>query len=79
MTRNGENPVLPEGGGIIKPKPTSFLLHTEDKERLKEIVASLQKMTGKKISEAMVVRALLLQGTEMKPEKLLELIRQIIF
>lgn len=61
-------------------QPTSFRLTPEDKGRLREIAASLNGLSpNKKISETMVVRALLLNGRKMKPERLIQAIREVIF
>lgn len=60
-------------------KPTSFRLTPEDSDRLKIIAAALNELSPyKKISETIVVRALLYNGQKMKPEKLLRLIKEVI-
>jgi hypothetical protein len=60
-------------------KPTSFRLTPEDSDRLKIITAALNELSPyKKISETIVVRALLYNGQKMKPEKLLRLIKEVI-
>lgn len=62
-----------------KLKPTSFRLTPEDSQRLKSITAEVNKLSPyKKISETMVVKALLFNGHKMKPERLLKAIREVI-
>lgn len=61
-------------------KPTSFRLTPEDKERLKKITAEVNEFSPhKKISETVVVKALLYNGAKMNPERLLKAIRDVIF
>lgn len=61
-------------------KPTSFRLTPEDKERLRGIVTAVNDLSpNKKISETIIIRALLLTGRKMKPERLLGAIREVIF
>lgn len=60
-------------------KPTSFRLTPEDKERLKGITRRVNELSpNKKISETMVVRALLFTGNRMKSERLIKAIREVI-
>ncbi|MBU4264021.1 MAG: hypothetical protein KKC76_19375 [Proteobacteria bacterium] len=60
-------------------KPTSFRLTPEDSERLKSITAAVNELSPyKKISETMVVKALLYSGRKIKPENLLKAIREVI-
>ena len=60
-------------------KPTSFRLTPEDSERLKSITAAVNELSPyKKISETMVVRALLFNGQKMKPETLIKAIKEVI-
>ena len=64
-----------------KPKvmPTSFRLTPEDSFRLKKITAAVNELTPyKKISETMVVKALLYNGEKIKPETLLRAIKEVI-
>jgi len=59
--------------------PTSFRLTPEDSDRLKSITAALNELSPyKKISETMVVKALLYNGHKMKPERLLKAIKEVI-
>lgn len=61
-------------------KPTSFRLNPEDKERLKSIAAAVNDLSpNKKISETIIIRALLLQGQKTKADRLLTTIREVIF
>jgi len=60
--------------------PTSFRLSPEDKERLKRIASAVNDLSpNKKISETNIMRALIYSGEKMKPDKLLQAIREIIF
>ncbi|OGQ95909.1 MAG: hypothetical protein A2521_02945 [Deltaproteobacteria bacterium RIFOXYD12_FULL_57_12] len=60
-------------------KPTSFRLTPEDKERLKSIVAAVNEFSPhKKISETIIIKALLFQGQKIKPEQLIKAIREVI-
>jgi hypothetical protein len=60
-------------------KPTSFRLTPEDSDRLKSITAAVNELSPyKKISETMVVKALLYNGRRMKPESLLKAIKEVI-
>jgi len=60
-------------------QPTSFRLTPEDKERLQGITSNVNELSpNKKISETMIVRALLFNGIKMKPEKLIRAIREVI-
>ena len=62
-----------------KLMPTSFRLTPEDSGRLKGITATVNELSPyKKISETMVVRALLYNGQKMKPEVLLKAIKEVI-
>jgi hypothetical protein len=64
-----------------KPKllPTSFRLTPEDSERLKSITAAVNELSPyKKISETMVIKALLYNGRKMKPETLIKAIKEVI-
>ena len=59
--------------------PTSFRLTPEDSDRLKSITAAVNELAPyKKISETMVVKALLYNGQKMKPETLLRAIKEVI-
>lgn len=58
---------------------TSFRLTPEDKERLKSIASALNELSPhKKISETMVIKALLFNGQKIKPERLIKAIREVI-
>ena len=60
-------------------KPTSFRLTPEDSDRLKSITAAVNDLSPyKKISETMVVKALLYNGQKMRPENLLKAIKEVI-
>lgn len=60
-------------------QPTSFRLTPEDKERLKSITAMVNELSPyKKISETMVIKALLYNGQKMKPETLIKAIKEVI-
>ena len=60
-------------------KPTSFRLTPEDSERLKSITAAVNELSPyKKISETMVIKALLYNGRKIKPERLFKAIREVI-
>ncbi len=60
-------------------KPTSFRLNAEDKHRLRLIAKSVNDLTlNKKVSETLIIKALIYDAQKMKPEKLLNLIREII-
>lgn len=60
-------------------KPTSFRLTPEDSDRLKSITAAVNELSPyKKISESMVVKALLYNGQKIKPENLLKAIKEVI-
>ena len=62
-----------------KLMPTSFRLTPEDSGRLKSITAAVNELSPyKKISETMVVRALLYNSQKMKPESLLKAIKEVI-
>ncbi len=64
---------------ITQLKPTSFRLTPEDKERLKRITSEVNELSPhKKISETMVIKALLYNGQKMKPERLFKAIREVI-
>ena len=59
--------------------PTSFRLTPEDSDRLKSITAALNELSPyKKISETMVVKALLYTGQKIKPESLLKAVKEVI-
>jgi uncharacterized protein (UPF0210 family) len=59
--------------------PTSFRLTPEDSERLKSITAAVNELSPyKKISETMVIKALLYNGQKMKPESLIKAIKEVI-
>ena len=63
----------------VSMKPTSFRLTPEDKERLRGLAISVNDMSpNKKISETMIIRALLFNGQKMKPERLIRAIREVI-
>ena len=57
----------------------SFRFRTSDFENLKKISKSVNeiKKTGRKINETDIVKGLLLIGLEIKPEKLLNKIKEI--
>lgn len=60
-------------------KPTSFRLTPEDSDRLKTLTAAVNELSPyKKISETMVIKALLHNGKKIKPENLLKAIREVI-
>jgi len=60
-------------------KPTSFRLTPEDSERLKNITAAVNELSPyKKISETMVVKALLYNGQKIRPETLFKAIKEVI-
>ena len=60
-------------------KPTSFRLTPEDKGRLKSITAAVNELSPyKKISETMVIKALLYNGRKIKPESLIKAIKEVI-
>lgn len=60
-------------------KPTSFRLTPEDSDRLKRITAAVNELSPyKKISETMVIKALLYNGRKIRPETLLKAIREVI-
>ncbi|MCB2180944.1 MAG: hypothetical protein KQH63_02830 [Desulfobulbaceae bacterium] len=60
-------------------QPTSFRLTPEDKERLKSITSEVNELSPhKKISETMVIKALLYTGRKMKPERVIKAIREVI-
>ncbi len=68
---------------LVKRKPqfmpTSFRLTPEDSDRLKNITAAVNELSPyKKISETMVVKALLYNGMKTKPESLLKAIKEVI-
>ena len=59
--------------------PTSFRLTPEDSDRLKSITAAVNELSPyKKISETMVVKALLYSGQKIKPENLLKAVKEVI-
>ena len=59
---------------------TSFRLNGEDKKRLKAIQDTLNSLSPNvKISESLIIKALLLNGEKLKPERLLSLVREVIF
>ena len=59
--------------------PTSFRLTPEDSDRLKSITAAVNELSPyKKISETMVVKALLYNGQKIKPESLLKAVKEVI-
>lgn len=59
--------------------PTSFRLTPEDSDRLKSITVAVNELSPyKKISETMVIKALLFNGLKIKPENLLKAIREVI-
>lgn len=81
-----------QGQGMTSPKkkkakaktpkayqPRSFLLGDQDRERLKNIAAELSTLAGKKVSEAAVIKGLLLKGEKMKADSLLQAVREATF
>ena len=63
----------------VKIAPTSFRLTPEDKQRLKMVTEAVNDLSpNKKISETMVIKALIYIGIKTKPEKLLSLIRDAV-
>jgi hypothetical protein len=63
----------------VRIKPTSFRLTPEDKQCLKAIAESVNELSpNKKISETMVIKALIHNGKKIKKEKLLEMIREVV-
>jgi hypothetical protein len=60
-------------------KPTSFRLTPEDSDRLKAITAAVNELSPyKKISETMIIKALLYKGQKAKPESLISAIKEVI-
>jgi len=60
-------------------KPTSFQLTLEDKESLKAIQARMQAYSPRKISEGLVIRALIAKAGTMEDGELVALIKRVIF
>ena len=60
-------------------KPTSFQLTLEEKESLKAIQARMQAYSPRKISEGLVIRALLAKAGTMEDGELVALIKKVIF
>ncbi len=60
-------------------KPTSFRLTPEDKDRLKRITAQVNDFSPhRKISETLVIKAMLFMAARMKPERLFKAIREVM-
>lgn len=81
----GDNakPLKKEKTGPVKKrraKPTSFYMTDIDKKRVRELAASVNELSrSMKISESMVLRALLVIGVKMKPETIFEGVKKVIF
>ena len=59
--------------------PTSFRLTPEDSDRHKSTTAAANELSPyKKISETMVVKALLYNGQKIKPESFLKAVKEVI-
>lgn len=63
----------------VRITATSFRLTPEDKQRLKAIAEKVnERSPNAKISETMIIRALIKNGQKIKPEKMLEMIREVM-
>ncbi len=58
---------------------TSFFLKEEDKGRLKETLERVNAISDKKISEAVLVRALLYRASKTEAKSLLQAVREVVF
>ena len=78
----GKTPAKKKAATTKTPKayqPRSFLLGDLDRERLKGITEELSSLAGKKVSEAAVLKGLLLKGSKMKPDSLLQAVREATY
>lgn len=62
-----------------KIKPTSYLIPQEEKDMLRNIQSRLQAYSRRKVSEALIVRALIAKAKMMSDEELVSLIKKVIF
>jgi hypothetical protein len=60
-------------------KPTSFRLNENDKDRLKKIVAEVNELSNRKVSETLVIQALLFNARNIDPYKLIKTIQKIAY
>ena len=63
----------------LKITPTSFRLSPEDKQGLKAIIERVNDLSpNKKISETMMIKALIKNAGNIKPERLISMVREIV-
>ena len=63
----------------LKITPTSFRLSPEDKQGLKAIIEKVNDLSpNKKISETMMIKALIKNAGNIKPERLISMVREIV-
>lgn len=60
-----------------KEYPRSFRLDPELKEVLENTLNRVNKLTPKKVSEARLVKALILLSKDMEPEKIIKAIKEV--
>lgn len=60
-----------------KTKATSFLIPDDEKALLKEVCEKLEAETGRHISEARVIRALIKEAHSMSLEKLIKRVKDV--
>ena len=63
----------------MKVTPTSYRLTPEDKQNLKTVVEKVNELSPNiKITETMMIKALIKKAKNMKPEALLNMVRGLI-
>lgn len=63
----------------MKLTPTSFRLSPEDKQGLKSLLERVNDLSpNKKISETMMIKALIKNAGNIKPERLINMVRDVI-
>ena len=63
----------------MKLTPTSFRLSPEDKQGLKSLLERVNDLSpNKKISETMMIKALIKNAGSIKPERLINMVRDVI-
>ncbi len=81
ITKSKSNPGSSKKGRVMetKPKeyPRSYRLDSELKEVLENTLDRVNELAPKKVSEARLVKALILLSKDMEPEKIIKAIKEV--
>ncbi len=67
--------------GLLSKKthhPTSFRFNDDSLEQFKDLVEGVNNLSRRKVTETMVLQALIYMGTKAKPAKVLQIIKTIV-